>query len=100
MVASTVLESGVLAYQRFLSEDNRKIVVSERYASSDAAIAHLQAFREKFGTEFSRLVTRDRFLIFGTPSAELKALLSGYGATFFSRMDGFSSLRGKSDASY
>lgn len=44
MVAATRAESGVLAYQRFISADQRTVYVHERYEDSNAAIAHLRAF--------------------------------------------------------
>ena len=41
MVTSTQGESGVLAYQRFISDDRQTVHVHERYENSDAAMAHL-----------------------------------------------------------
>ena len=44
MVASTHAERGVLAYQRFISDDQQTVHVHERYENSDAAMAHLVRF--------------------------------------------------------
>ncbi len=90
MIQSTRLEQGVLVYERFLSEDHGKVFVYERYSDSEAAIAHLHVFREKFGKVFSRLAQRDRFLVFGRPNQQLRQILSGFGAEFLSPMGGFS----------
>lgn len=92
MIESTKLEDGVLVYERFLSEDGGKVLIYERYANSEAAVAHLQSFREQFGGVFERLVKRERFLVFGTPSDELKRILSAFDAIFLSRIAGFSVL--------
>ena len=44
MVTSTQVESGVLAYQRFISDDRQTVYVHERYEDSSAAAAHLAKF--------------------------------------------------------
>ena|SRR6202035_2932657 len=82
MVASTRNESGVLSYQRFVSDDAKFVHVYECYADSAAAVAHLQEFRRKFGERFSAMVERIKFTVYGKPSDELRALLDGFGATY------------------
>ena len=81
MVDETAKESGVLSYQRFISEDGIVCHAVERYESSDAATRHLQTFRDKFAEQFSSMVTRRRFTVYGSPDAELKTMLDGFGAT-------------------
>ena len=82
MVASTRVERGVLAYQRFISDDRQTIHVYERYENSDAAMAHLVKFAAAFGERYASLVERKRFVVFGALSNELRALLDEYGATY------------------
>ncbi len=82
MVAATRDEQGVLAYQRFIGDDQRTVYVHERYEHSDAAVAHLVKFAAIFRERYGRLVERKRFLVFGDPCAELRALLDTYGATY------------------
>jgi quinol monooxygenase YgiN len=82
MVASTRAEGGVLAYQRFISDDRQTVHVHERYATSDAAIAHLVKFAAAFGDRYARLVERKRFVVFGEPSDALRLLLDRYGASY------------------
>jgi hypothetical protein len=45
MVESTRNETGVLACQRFVSDDRQIVHVYERYENSAAAIAHLEKMR-------------------------------------------------------
>jgi quinol monooxygenase YgiN len=90
MVAFTRREPGVLVYERFLSDDGRTVHVYERYTDSAAAVSHLRAFASEFGERFSKLVERKRFLVFGNPSRELRAILDGYGAIYCAPFDGFS----------
>ena len=82
MVASTRAESGVLAYQRFISDDRQTIHVHERYENSDAAIAHLIKFAAVFDDHYGSLVERKRFVVFGEPSDALRTLLDSYAASY------------------
>jgi quinol monooxygenase YgiN len=82
MVAATRTEAGVLAYQRYISEDRQTIFVHERYENSEAAVAHLGIFAAAFGERFASMVERRRFVVLGSPSDGLRALLDRYGATY------------------
>jgi quinol monooxygenase YgiN len=82
MVDETANESGVLTYYRFISDDGMVCHAVERYESSDAAMRHLQTFRDKFAEQFSNMVIRKRFTVYGTPDAELKTMLDAFGATY------------------
>ena len=82
MVASAQAETGVLAYQRFISEDRKTVYVHERYEDSGAAIEHLRAFMATFDRRYACMVEGKRFVVFGDPSDELRMLLNGYGATY------------------
>lgn len=90
MVAATRAEAGVLVYERFISEDSALVYVYERYTDSAAAVAHLRAFEMNFGARFAGMVERRRFLVFGTASVELRAILDRFGATYLEFLDGFS----------
>ena len=90
MVESIKGERGVLIYERFVSEDGTVVYVYERYADSSAAVAHLLAFANLYGERFATLVERRRFMVFGTPSAELKRILDRFDATYLRPFDGFS----------
>jgi quinol monooxygenase YgiN len=82
MVESTRNETGVLSYERFVSEDGRVFHVYERYADSASAMADLRTFVKKFSVRFLSMVERTRFTVFGSPSDELKRVLDGFGATY------------------
>jgi quinol monooxygenase YgiN len=93
MVESTKDERGVLIYERFVSEDGKVVYVYERYADSAAAVAHLLAFATMHGERFAKLVDRRRFMVFGTPSAELQRILDRFDATYLRPFDAFSLLQ-------
>src|SRR5712691_2510477 len=89
MVEATRGEPGVLSYERFVSADGMVIHVYEWYADSAAAVAHLRTFGRQFGDRFAGLVDRTRFTVYGTPSAELRGMLDGFGATYMAPFGGF-----------
>jgi len=89
MVEATRGEPGVLSYERFISADGKVVHVYERYADSAAAVAHLRTFRRTFGDRFAALVDRTRFTVYGTPSAELRDMLDGFGAIYLTPFGGF-----------
>ena len=83
MVAATRGEPNVLIYERFVSADGSVVHVHERYTDSAAAMAHLRTFGRVFSRRFASLVDRTRFIVYGTPTAELREILDGFGATYF-----------------
>ena len=89
MVEATRAEQGVLSYQRFIAGDGDSIHVYERYADSAVAAAHLRAFTEKFGEEYSALAERMRFTVYGAPDPALRALLDRYGAVYMQPLGEF-----------
>jgi quinol monooxygenase YgiN len=89
MVESTKSERGVLAYERYVSDDAKSIVVYERYSDSAAAIGHLQAFATKYGARFTSMVERKRFTVFGNPSDELRTILDKFRPTYLRPFAGF-----------
>ena len=82
MVAAARDDQGVLAYQRFISDDRLTVYVHERYEDSAAAVEHLVKFAATFGERYGRLIERKRFLVFGNPSDDLRAILDKYGAAY------------------
>lgn len=83
MTAVAAAEEGTLVYERLTSGDGaRALYVYERYASSAAAVTHLIGFNARF----AGLVWRERFLVLGTPSAELRKPLAAYRPRFLERL--------------
>ena len=90
MVAFTRSETGVLDYERYVSDDGKIVHVYECYADSASAVAHLHAFGKTFGDRFAAMVERRQFNVYGTPSEELRRILDGFGARYLSPFGGFS----------
>jgi quinol monooxygenase YgiN len=89
MVASTRDEPGAVIYEWFVSDDGGSVHIYERYADSDATLAHLGGFAEKFAQRFFSMVEPTSFHAYGAPSAACREALEGAGAQFLSPFGGF-----------
>jgi quinol monooxygenase YgiN len=89
MVASTRQEPGARAYQFFGQPNADALCVYERYADSEAAMAHMGIFGEKFAARFLDLATPTRFTVLGPASQALVDALTPIGAVVHSPIDGF-----------
>jgi len=89
MVASTRDEAGTIAYQWYVSSDGSTVHVYEWYATSAAVMTHLQSFGSKFAERFFAAVDLTRWMIYGTPSAEVKSALNTFGPTYLGPFGGF-----------
>jgi quinol monooxygenase YgiN len=89
MVASTRKEPGAQGYEWFLSEDGKICHLNERYADSEAAMAHLGNFGSKFADRFLACFEPTSLSVYGEPSAEARAALDGFGATYLGWLGGF-----------
>lgn len=82
-------EPGTLAYEWSLSDDNRICHVHERYLDSNAALIHLNTFTEKFGARLMAIGDGTGFVVYGSPSDELKIKLEAFGGKYMSPIGGF-----------
>jgi len=89
MVEASSEEPGTLIYERSM-DDGGVVHIYERYLDCEAALAHLRAFEERFAPDFTALIQRRRFTVYGEPSAELRDVLGMVGATYVTPVAGFS----------
>ena len=90
MIEGTRAEAGALVYEWYVSDDRTSFHLVETYASSEAGLVHLAAFREKWAARFVSAIEITRFVVYGDPSPELRALFDRSGATYLGRWEGFS----------
>jgi quinol monooxygenase YgiN len=83
-------EPGCLAYQFFVNEDGTVIQAYERYVDSDAALAHMAGFGERFAGRFMELVKPRSFTVLGSPSDQLMQAVGPIGAAVHRPAGGFS----------
>ncbi|MEZ0364856.1 putative quinol monooxygenase [Mycobacterium sp. pUA109] len=87
-VVSVRGEAGALQYDWFLSDDQTKCVVLEKYESSEAVLAHLA----NAGALIGRLAKLGGGLdieVFGDVSPELRQALAATGPPFYAYFNGF-----------
>jgi pentatricopeptide repeat protein len=89
MVSATREEPGTQGYEWFLSEDGTVCHINERYADSEAAMAHLGNFGSKFADRFLGCFEPTSFSVYGEPTAEARAALDGFGASYLGWLGGF-----------
>jgi len=82
-------EPGTLNYEWNVSDDGRICHIYVRYRDSAAVMTHMHAFGTKFTARFMELVTITRFVVYGSPNAEIKAALAAYGPVYLAPFGGF-----------
>lgn len=90
LAAGARAEPGTLGYEWYISDDGGTVHVCERYADSEATIAHNRVFAERWAERFLAAVEPTRFTVYGNPSAAARAVLDGFGATYLAAWGGFS----------
>ena len=90
MVEATRGEPGTLGYEWFLSGDGTLCHVYERYADSDAALAHLGTFGAKFAERFLQCFEPTALYVYGEPSDDVRTALDGFGPVYLGTFGGFS----------
>jgi quinol monooxygenase YgiN len=90
MVSGTSTEPRTLAYEWYISADDRTVHIYEKYADSEATILHVTGFLAKWAERFMACVDVDRFVVYGDPSAECRELLAGFEPAYLGPWGGFS----------
>jgi quinol monooxygenase YgiN len=82
MMASTKNEIGTLQYEWNMLDDNKTVIIIERYKNSVAALIHTTTFAEKFAARFDEVAFHTRLLVYGVPDMKLRQVLSDAGGIF------------------
>ena len=89
MVESTGTEPGAVAYEWFVTDDGSQVHIYERYADSDAALAHFGSFGENFAERFFGAVDPTGIVVYGSPSDALRDGLAALGPSYLGPLGGF-----------
>ena len=79
-------EPDQLIFEWFI--DGHDVHIYERYKDSAAALFHVQRFVENFAGQFLSLCTPTRMSVYGEPSEELKAALTGFNPRYLGTVAG------------
>lgn len=88
--ATRANEAGTLNYEWSTSADGRVCHIFERYIDSAAVLKHLATFGEKFAGRFLEILQPVRFIVYGSPSQEVKDALAGFNPVYTQPVGGFS----------
>jgi hypothetical protein len=69
--------------------DGQDVHIDERYQDSAAALAHVQRFVQNFASRFLSMCTPTRMSVYGEPSDELKAALTGFNPSYLEPVAGY-----------
>ena len=90
MVNSTrANEPGMINYEVSTSSDGKYCHIYERYADSAAVLTHLGNFGKKFAKRFLEILKPVRFVVYGSPSQELRDALAGLNPIYMEPASGF-----------
>ena len=93
MIAATrANEAGTLNYEWSMNADGIVCHIYERYVDSAAVMTHLGAFAEKFADRFLEVAKPVRFVVYGSPSQQVKAALAAFNPVYMQPVGGFSRL--------
>ena len=87
MVEITKTEEGALNYGFWLNEDSTRLFIHERYANSEAAIAHIQNVGPHLDP-FLDAVEMDPIVILGPVNDEVKGVFAAFGASYTTFLGG------------
>jgi quinol monooxygenase YgiN len=82
-------KDGFLTYAVAISDDRQVCHFYERFQDSAAIINHTQSFGPKFSERFFEILKPTRFVIYGTPSAEVKDAVAGFNPVYMTPLAGF-----------
>ncbi len=88
--ATEAAEPGTLDYEWSLSSDGRQCHLWERYADSAAAMAHAATFGSRYAARFFDVLAPVRLVLYGSPSAEVRAALAAFNPVVMEPAAGFS----------
>jgi quinol monooxygenase YgiN len=82
MMEATKHETGTTQYEWNLLDDNKTVIIIERYGNSVAALIHTTTFAEKFAERFGDVALQTRLFVYGVPDVELRQVLKDAGGIF------------------
>ena len=89
LVAATQKETGAVQYEYNIGDDQKTVDIYEPYADSKAAMFHVGKTFGQFSKEFLALAKPTRWVIYGTPSNELKQAIADFHPIYMTPFDGF-----------
>ena len=80
---------GFLTCEFAISDDRQFFHIYERFQDSAAVVNSLQLFGANFSTRFFEILKPTRFVIYGTPSAEVRDAVAAFNPVYMTPLAGF-----------
>ncbi|MGB0590013.1 MAG: putative quinol monooxygenase [Myxococcota bacterium] len=87
MIEMTSREAGALSYDFWLSDDETRVFIHERYADNEAALAHVQNVGAHLGP-FLDAIEMAPLVLLGPVNDAVKAVFDGFGASYTTFLGG------------
>lgn len=91
LVDATREESGSLAYDYSVNADETVVQIFEHWSSSAAIVSHVTTVFAPFTDSFVDCVDITGFVTYGFPNDDARAILDGFGSTYMTPFEGFTS---------
>ena len=82
-------KEGFLTYGVSISDDRQVCHIYERFQDSAAIMNHMQSFGPKYSDRFFAILKPTRFVIYGTPSAEVKDAVAPFNPVYMTPLADF-----------
>ena len=82
-------KEGFLTYGVSISDDRQVCHIYERFEDSTSIMNHMQSFGPKFSERFFQILKPTRFVIYGTPSAEVKDAVAPFNPVYMTPLADF-----------
>jgi quinol monooxygenase YgiN len=89
LIAAAKNEAGTLAYEFSIDADQSIVHIFERYRNSDAIVSHVTQTFGPFAERFLAAAQVRGFVVYGTPSTEVREVLAGFKPTYMTPFNGF-----------
>ncbi|HMS64228.1 MAG TPA: hypothetical protein PKD83_03125 [Ignavibacteria bacterium] len=82
-------DTGTTFYEWFVSDDNKKCTLFERFDNSVSALAHAGSFGKNYAMRFMEILKPKKFTVYGNPDEALKKALDKMGSLYMIPIGGF-----------
>ena len=89
LLASNREKIGFLTYGVSISDDRQVCHIYERFQDSAAIMNHRQSIGPKYADRFFEILKPTRFVIYGTPSAEVKDAVAPFNPVYMTTLAEF-----------
>lgn len=82
-------EPDTLTYEYVVNEDHTQIHIIERYLMA-GVLPHVEETFAPYAEKFLSLARIEKLFVYGDPTPAIRAKLDGFGAIYFTQLNGFS----------